>query len=135
MEKFTNSVLKFHKINEKKLGNWLIEAIQMNDHLGLTDQEITEVVVETAKNWNDRVILMTHDNFLLAVDAKLRQKYASKIETQEYRKGNKTEELVYNVKKDVNKLSESPRFLDPLTPLTFDPEEVESNKPVRGHDF
>ena len=114
MEKFSNSALKFHRINEKKLGNWLVEAIQLNEYIGLTDQQITEVVVETAKNWNDNVSKMTHDNFLLAVDAKLRQKYASRIETQEYHRGDKTQELVSNVQEKTHNA------------LSFDPEEVEA---------
>ena len=119
MEKLSSNILRFHHINEKKLESWTIEAIQLNEYLGVTDEEIVKVVVEVAKNWNDRVCKMTHDNFLLAVDAKLRQKYASRIETQEYTKhrGEKTQELVSNVQESTQ------RFLDPMC---FDPKEIES---------
>ncbi len=122
MENISNNILRFHRVNGKKLESWLVEAIQMNEYLGLSDEEIIKVAVEIAKIWNDRKLPLTHDHFLLAVDSKLRQKYASSIETETHHRGEKTQEVVSKVKKDVSV-------------LTFDPEEQASDKPTRNHDF
>jgi hypothetical protein len=117
MEKLSSNILRFHRVNGKKLENWIIEAIQLNEYLQIPDEEVVKIAVEIAKNWNDRVSLMTHDNFLLAVDSKLRQKFASKIETQEYHRNEKTQEIVSNVQENTQ------RFLDPMC---FDTNEVEA---------
>ena len=125
MEKLTNSILRFHRVNGNKLQSWIIEAIQLNEYIGIPDEEIVKEAVEIARVWNDRDLPLTHDHFLLAVDSKLRKKYASKIETQEYHRGDKTQELVSNVQDKTHKTltPESQRFLDPME---FDPKEVEA---------
>jgi hypothetical protein len=56
---------------------------------------------------------LTKDHFLLSVDSRLRQKYASKIETETHHRREKTEQLNVKVQEDVHRV------------LSFDPADIE----------
>jgi len=122
MEAIRSEVLKFHHINQKKIESWLVEAVQLNEDLKLSDEEVFNVALNIAKEWEKRDLPLTHSHFHLAVKTKLEQLYASKIETKEYKRGCKTQEVVSNVKDETHKALEGQRSLDPLE---FDVKEVE----------
>jgi hypothetical protein len=113
MEKLSSAIPSFGHINSKRIQNWIIEAIQLNEYIGIEDEKIIEECVAIAKLWDIRKLPLTKDHFLLSVDSKLRQKYASKIETETHHRGEKTEQLNVKVQEDVH------RF------LSFDPADIE----------
>jgi hypothetical protein len=112
MEKLSSAIPSFGHINSKRIQNWIIEAIQLNEYIGIEDEKIIEECVAIAKLWDIRKLPLTKDHFLLSVDSKLRQKYASKIETETHHRGEKTQEIISVTKESTE------RFLN------FDPEDI-----------
>lgn len=113
MEKLSSAIPSFEHINSKKIQNWILEAIQLNEYIGISDEQIIEECVAIAKLWDTKQLPLTKDHFLLSVDFELRQKYASRIKTETHHRGEKTQEIISVTKESTE------RF------LSFDPEDID----------